>query len=276
MPWLPELFTAPALEQAEEKWQRELVTVPFFDGLLSGDFDALIGSFAGEPELHHPVRGRIRGAWAFEAYVTATNTWLHQQNASIEDVEYVVAGHRGFAEVVIHLEGEDGQVGLPVLVISDKQSDGRIDELRIYYSSWPLRGLHAIRPPVLQPDPKLRASDVVAEYLGALSAGDADAIVATFERAATPASPRAPRSSIEATTTCARSMSWLFSNGGGIAQEHCLVTDDLRACALEYNVVSGARPSSRPKRGSLSTFAETSGKLAAARMYDDVKPPLLA
>ena len=54
MPWLPELFTAPALEQAEEKWQRELVTVPFFDGLLSGDFDALIGSFAGEPELTIP------------------------------------------------------------------------------------------------------------------------------------------------------------------------------------------------------------------------------
>lgn len=67
MPWLPELFSAPVLEQVQEKWERELETVPFFDGLLAGDFDALAGSFAGDPELHHPVRGRIRGMRAFQA-----------------------------------------------------------------------------------------------------------------------------------------------------------------------------------------------------------------
>jgi hypothetical protein len=32
-----------------------------------------------------------------------------------------------------------------------------------------------------QPDPELRESDVVAEYQRALSAGDVEAIVATFE-----------------------------------------------------------------------------------------------
>jgi uncharacterized protein (DUF427 family) len=30
MPWLPELFTAPALEHVQEQWQRELASVPFF------------------------------------------------------------------------------------------------------------------------------------------------------------------------------------------------------------------------------------------------------
>jgi hypothetical protein len=34
---------------------------------------------------------------------------------------------------------------------------------------------------MLQRDPRLRASDVVAEYQRALSAGDVDAILATFE-----------------------------------------------------------------------------------------------
>ena len=66
MPWTPELFSAPVRERVEEKWARELERVPFFDGLLAGEFDALVGSFAGEPELHHPVRGRIRGKRAFE------------------------------------------------------------------------------------------------------------------------------------------------------------------------------------------------------------------
>ena len=39
---------------------------------MAGELDALVESFAGEPELHHPVRGRIRGTRAFEAFVTET------------------------------------------------------------------------------------------------------------------------------------------------------------------------------------------------------------
>jgi len=39
---------------------------------MAGELDALVESFAGEPELHHPVRGRIKGARAFEAFVTET------------------------------------------------------------------------------------------------------------------------------------------------------------------------------------------------------------
>ena len=52
MPWVPELFSAPVLERLQEKWQRErLEAVPFFDGLMSGERDALVDSFAGEPEV---------------------------------------------------------------------------------------------------------------------------------------------------------------------------------------------------------------------------------
>ncbi len=58
----------------------ELATVPFFDGLLAGEPDALIESFAGEPELHHPVRGRIRGARAFAEFVAETSAWLDQRH----------------------------------------------------------------------------------------------------------------------------------------------------------------------------------------------------
>jgi len=28
-----------------------------------------VGSLAGEPELHHPVRGRVKGVHAFERFV---------------------------------------------------------------------------------------------------------------------------------------------------------------------------------------------------------------
>ena len=85
MPWVPELFSAPALQRVEEKRRHKLVTVPYFDGLMAGEFAALVDSFAGEPELHHPVRGRIRGARALEAFVIETNAWLRQRNVSVED-----------------------------------------------------------------------------------------------------------------------------------------------------------------------------------------------
>src|SRR3954466_5172209 len=181
MPWVPELFSAPALERLEETRGRELVAVRYFDGLLTGELDPLIGSFAGEPELHHPVRGRIRGARAFEAYFDEMQAMFRHRIVSVEDVDRVLVKRRGFEETVVHFDGDAGRRGLPVAVVADKQSDGRIDELRMYYSSWPLTGRHANRPPVLQPDPELRTSGAVAEYQAALAAGDVDAIVATFE-----------------------------------------------------------------------------------------------
>jgi hypothetical protein len=148
---------------------------------MAGEVDALVGSFAGIPDLYHPVRGRIRGRRAFETYVNETNASINERNVSVEDVERFVGERRGFGEAVLHLDGDTERVGLPVAIVAERQPDGRIDELRMYYSSWPLTGQHAIRSLLLQPDPQLRESDVVAEYQRALSAGDVDAIVATFE-----------------------------------------------------------------------------------------------
>jgi len=274
MPWWPELFSAPVLARVQEKWQRDLATVPYFDGLLAGDFDALVGSFAGEPQLHHPVRGRIRGVRAFETYVTETNAWLRQRNVSVENVEYVHAERHGFAEVVLHLAGETGRVGLPVAVVADSRSDGRIDELRIYYSSWPLTGRHLNRPPLLQPDPELRESGVVADYQRALSAGDVDAIVAVFEPDGYAREPSGGEFVHRGPAGLHAFYELLFSNDGGIPLEHCALIDDQRACALEYNVVRWGKDELPPEAGIAVYVRGQSGKLAAARIYDDVNPPL--
>jgi hypothetical protein len=68
VPFAPELFSAPALQRFVDKYRGErLRSVPFFDGLMTGEIDALLESFAGVPELHHPVRGRIKGEPRFGA-----------------------------------------------------------------------------------------------------------------------------------------------------------------------------------------------------------------
>jgi hypothetical protein len=274
MPWLPELFSAPALAKLEEQAQHELVTVPFFEGLIAGEPDALVKSFAGVPELHHPVRGRIRGARAFETYVMETKAWLSQRNITVEHVEHVAEERRGFGEVVLHLDGENGPVDLPVAEVADREPDKRINELRIYYSSWPLTGRHANRPPVLQPDPKLREPDVLADYQRALAAGDVDAIVAAFEPDGYAREPAGGQHIHRGPDGLRAFYELLFSNDGGIPLEHCSVTDDGRACALEYNVVRWGKTELPPQAGVAVYVRGESGKLAAARIYDDADPPL--
>jgi hypothetical protein len=275
MPWAPELFSAPALEHLlHERQQERLESVRFFDGLMTGEMDALIGSFATEPEVHHPVRGRIKGARAFGRYVADTRTWLDQRNATVEDVNLIFLPRGGVEEVVLHLDGDEGTIELPLAVAADHAEDGRLIEMRMYFSNWPLTGGHAVRPPVLQPDPDLHEADVVGEYQRALTAGDVEAAVAAFEPDGYVREPAGGAHVHRGSDELRALYELFFSNGGGIPLEHCAVFDDGRACALEYNVVAWGRTELPPEAGVAVYVRGDSGKLAAARIYDDSDPPL--
>jgi hypothetical protein len=273
VPWTPELFTAPTLARLQEKWRLErLESVPYFDGLTADELGALVDSFAGEPELHDPVRGRVKGARALQAFATEMRAWLRERNASVEEIYHTITERRGFEEVVLHFDGETGRVALPIAIVADHRGGGRLDELRVYFSRWPRTGRHAHRAPLLQPDPALAESDVVGEYQRALAAGDVETIMAAFEP---DGYAREPAGGYHRGRDGLRAFyEWLFSNGGGIPLEHCTVTDDGHACALEYNVVRWGRSELLPEAGVAVYVRGDSGKLAAARIYDDVDPPL--
>ena len=235
MPWVPELFAAPALQHILDERRRDaLVAVPYFDGLVVGDPDPLVESFAGVPEVYDPVHGRIKGVAPFRDFVAETSAWLREHNTSIEDVERVVLGQRGFEEVVLHLDTDQGVVDLPVAVVADRSADGRIEELRVYFPTGPLVGSHTSRLPLLQPDPALLVPE---ELAGALSAF------------------YGPLSAL-----------------GDATVEACALVDSGRVCALEYNVVP-RRSAEVPRRAGVASFtrAET-GRAAALRVYDDLGP----
>jgi hypothetical protein len=274
MPWAPELFSAPVLARLEERRHKRFETVPFFDGLLTGEIDALIGSFAGEPEVHHPMRGRVKGTSAFVRLVTEMTAWIAECDITPDEVYVIHTSRRGVGEFVLHLDGDTGRVGLPVAVAADFDKHARITELRMYFSGWPLTGGHRGRPPLLQPDPDLHAPDVVGDYQRALAAGDVEAIMATFEPDGYFREPAGGAHTHHGTDELRALYRVFFSNGGGIPLEHCAVTDDGRACALEYNVVAWGRTELPPEAGIAVYVRGDSGKLAAARIYDDVDPPL--
>jgi hypothetical protein len=226
------------LQQFLDKRRRDkLVAVPYFDGLISGDPGPLVESFAGEPEVHDPMRGRIKGVAAFTAVVTETSAWLRQHRASVEDVEHLILERRGCEEVVLHLDTDNGTVGVPIVVVADRRLDGRIDELRIYFSSRPLTGRRATRPPLLQADPGLPQSDAVGAYLHAFATGDVAAIVAAFDSEGHLRDAEGRQHSREGPDGVSAYYQRLFSTGGGIPLESCALVDDGRKCVLEYNVV---------------------------------------
>jgi hypothetical protein len=276
VPWSPELFTAPALARLKDELpQDDFATVPFFPGVMTGETDALIRSFAHEPEIHHPVRGRIKGERAFAQYVNETNEWLRAGNASIEELDRrIQIKSRGVGEVVVHLRDESGPIDLPMAIVAEREPDNLIREIRMYYSTWPLSRRHAKRLPVMQPDPDLEEPDVVGEYQRALAAGDVDAIVDAFEPGGYAREPAGAQFIHEGAEGVRAFYEWLFSNGGGIELERCSLTDDGRACALEYNVVRWGTAEMWPEAGVAVYVRGDSGKLAAARMYDDTDPPL--
>jgi hypothetical protein len=274
VPFAPELFSAPALQRVKDKYRREhLRTVPFFDGMMSGELDALLGSFSGVPEVHHPVRGRIRGEGAFRRFVTDTTSWLAARSVDVEHVNFLVTDPRGVEEVVLHLDTDGGRIGLPMALACDHDEDERIVELRLYFSAWPLTGRHAGRPPLLQPDLDLHVPDVVGEYQRALAAGDVEAILAAFEPDGYLREPAGDAHVHRGTDELRALYALFFSNGGGITLEHCAVADDGRACALEYNVVAWGRTELPPEAGLAVYVRGGSGKLSAVRIYDDSRQP---
>jgi hypothetical protein len=276
VPWAPELFSAPARARLEQEHRiEELVTVPFFPGLMTGEIDALVGSFAGEPELHHPVQGRVKGKRAFERYVSDTQTWLKERNISIEEIGHTIrTGRRSVGEGILHLDGGAAPVDLPVAIVTDRRPNGRIEEIRMYYSSWPLSGRHANRPPVLQPDPELAEPDVVGEYQRGLAAGNVDAIVAAFEPDGYAREPGGAQYTHRGAERLRAFYEWWFSNNGGIRLGRCTLTDDEHECAVEYNVVRWGKTELGPEAGIAVHERGDSGKLVAARIYDGCDPPL--
>jgi hypothetical protein len=68
----------------------------------------------------------------------------------------------------------------------------------------------------------------------------------------------------------------MFANEGGIPLQLCTVTDDGTRCAIEYNAVRWGRDEIPPQAGIALYERGPSGRLAAARIYDDVTPPAVS
>jgi SnoaL-like domain len=254
---------------AAELWTHLISGVPAAMGLL--------GEFAG---VDDPIAGRVEHD-GLEHFARVRHLWLVDRRARVEDVRITRAGRREVAEMIVHLvEGgrtfdvpsADRSFSLPVVTVAE-EGPGAAKWLRLYFSRWPIYGAHHVRPRVAAPDPNALLSDVMAEYHRALAAGDLDRILGCFEESAYAREPSGGAYRYEGREKLREFYRAVFSSGGGLDLEHCTVTDDGEACVLEYNVVRWGRHSLTPQAGIGVYERGRSGRLTAARIYDDVDPP---
>jgi SnoaL-like domain len=275
MPWMPEVFTAPI---AEARRQREAASandaVPYYEGIMANQPDALVRSFAAQPVVDDPRVGYVEGARRLRAFVTGTAEWLRERDAVVDNVALTRTPTRTVEEVVLHLLGDDGgRVELPVAIVSDRNPDRTLKAIRIYHSLWPLTGSHTVRPPLLPKDPSLHAEGTPGDYQRALAEGDLGGIVAIFEPDGYAREPSGGAYLHRGAEGLRELYAHLFANGGGIPLEHCTLTDDGVRCAVEYNCVRWGVTDIPPQAGVAVYERGSNELLSAARIYDDVEPP---
>src|SRR5438034_483807 len=142
--------------------------------------EAMLASWADQPRLDEPRSGRIEGAEAFIRWAAGTREWLLGADAAVRPVYLIVTPTRTVEEVAIDLTIDGERRELPVAIVADRNSRG-LTAIRVYHSLWPLIRGHAVRSPLLRPDPDLTAPDVVGDYQAALAAGDLEGILATYQ-----------------------------------------------------------------------------------------------
>jgi len=111
---MPEVFTAPIAEARRAQEAQATSTndaVPYYEGILAGEPDALVRSFAaGHPVLDDPRVGHVAGARRLRAFVNGTADWLRERDAVVENVALTNTPTRTVEEVVVRLlgDGTDG------------------------------------------------------------------------------------------------------------------------------------------------------------------------
>jgi SnoaL-like domain len=247
-------------------------TFDYIELLQEGDAKGIAREFAGEPVIHDPRSGRVAGREALERFVAETSVWLDEHSARGMLIAATKNEQREVQEWVVNLDiGEDGW-NLPIAVVLDR-APGGIGEMRVYHSLWPLTGSHKVRPPLLTGDPSIALEGAPGDYQRALAAGDVEGILASYEPDATTREPSGGPYSYVGADNIRKIYTMMFSNGGGIPLEFCTATDDGTACAIEYNAVRWGRTEIPPQAGVAVYVRGRTGRLAAARIYDDVEPP---
>jgi hypothetical protein len=252
----------------------------YFPALVSSQSDQLVRRLGDRATVDDPIFGRTTGMPALARYLEEIAAWLTKHEGTFERVAFVTGSDRDVTEGTLSLTFEGRAVKVPVAVVSERRP-GREVEIRLYYSTKPIKGTRAVRSPLLPQDDEVAVPQQVATQLDALARGDLGAVMASFENGAH-LRDAAGRSHVKEDDggslrayyepLCAPAPEGSKARGSGIEVLKGARADDGRICALEYTVVR-VRGKNVPPQAGLAVYERgDTGLLKAVRVYEDVEP----
>lgn len=243
----------------------------YLDALARGFLSEIRAGLSEHVVIDDPRAGRVAGTIPVERFLVDAHAWLHQARARVAPVRVTAAGRLAVAESLVELDGRSGRAEMPAAVVGETAGEGEVVALRVYHGFWTLEGRHRVRPPLL-PARRTALPPVVEAYQRALARGDVEGVLAQFEEQGCAREPAGGAHVHRGPQALRRFYAALLARGG-IPLQHCSAVDDGVACAVEYNVVRWGRTELPPQAGVAVYERGPSGRLAAARIYDDVDPP---
>jgi hypothetical protein len=270
MPWFPDFVAAVELARQQTRVAGKADPVGAYVAALNrGDTHDLETVWSGQVVVYDPRAGVVKGHRQLRQFVKHSQSLLADRQARSEAEASIVTANRAVVEVLVHLV-HDGQAQVwPAAVVAESHDHDSV-EFRSYLSQLVLDGRRRVRPAILKPGSG-HPDGVVGRYLEALKIGDTEAIVRTFARDGYYREPIGPPFVHRGAGELRAFFKSCFAEGGGIALEPCVITEDIVRCALEYNCVRWGSHSLQPQAG-LAVFERgPDGLLAGVHVYDDVE-----
>lgn len=243
-------------------------TAAYLPALASGRTETVLALFSGEPVIDDPRHGHVVGEAAVRGFVEAQAAWMAEHDFAAERLRITAGIDRSVTESLATLTIDGASTELPIAVVGDR-ADGGLTAIRVYHSLWPLEGRHRLRPPIIPEDPDLVLPDVVEAYMDALGSADLEKSLSVFEADGYFREPSGGPHVYRGTDGI-RAAYGAFYAVGPIHLRHCTVIDDGVACGVEFIAVGWGPRRFEPQAGIGIYERGASGKLHAARVYDDV------
>ena len=255
-------------------WLSDIYFPALLDAQRAPSLDALAQRLGARATVDDPLFGRAAGLPAITARLDEMASWLAKHSASYERLAFTTGIDRDVTEGTLSLtfDAAEKAVDLPVAVVAERRRSREV-ELRLYFSTQPVRGKFGVRAPLVAAAEPIALPAPVGEYVDALAAGKLDAILATFEHDGFLREPRGVQHA-KGDGTLRTYFEKLFAGGafgGGVEMTRGGAADDGRTCALEYTITKICGRSVPPQAGLLMLERGESALLRAVRVYDDVE-----
>lgn len=238
----------------------------------------ILSVFSYDIEYDSPFSDQKKNFEPVKNSLTEFRHWLDSHHANLIPLNLIEEKgnplRAGEALIDLKLDGRD--VVLPFAFAFNVNADKKINEIRFYYSHWPIESQHQLRLNIFPLN--MKASKIPSDILDhhtALNDGNIDQVIALF---ADDGSIREPSEEISGPGQESRLgdfFSRTFIDGGVTLVYHTIVDGGAR-CAAEYSCIKWGQSKIPPQAGIEFFDRASEGErrhFKVVRIYDDIRQP---